>query len=89
MSERKEALFKIIVAVVTGLILWAWGYLTIVLTIVNWLIALFANRRNKSIAEFIEYWNTTTYTFYRYISGVANERPFPFTSIQRISKFKK
>lgn len=88
MTERKEALFRILVAIVTGIILWAWAYLTIALVLINWLVALFSNKRSKPIAEFVEYWNTTAYTFYRYISGVTNQRPFPFTQMQRLSKFK-
>ncbi len=88
MSERKEALFRILVAVVSGIILYLWMYLTAALTIVNWLVALFAGKRNMSIAEFVEYWNTESYKFSRYISGVVNIRPFPFTKVERISKFK-
>ena len=88
-SERKEGWFRLIVLVVTGVILWAWGYLVAVLAIVHWLIMIFAGKRNKGIAEFLEYWNTTSYQFYRYLTGVTNERPFPFSSVQRLSKFKK
>ena len=29
-----------------------------------------------------------SYRFYRYSSGVSNQRPFPFTNAERISKFK-
>ena len=29
--------------------------------LVNWLVALFAAKRNKGIAEFCEYWNTESY----------------------------
>lgn len=89
MNERKEAFFKIIVTIVSGIILYLWAYLIIALTIVNWLIAIFANKRNKEIAEFCEYWNTESYKFYKYLTGVTNDRPFPFTNVERISKFKK
>ena len=89
MNERKEALFRLLVFIVTGIILWAWAYLVGVLAFVHWIIVLVTNKRNKDIAEFLEYWSTTSYNFYRYMTGMSNERPFPFTDLNKISKFKK
>ena len=88
-SERKEAWFRIIVAIVSGIILGVWKALIIILGIVNWLIVVFSGKRNKELAEFSEYWNTETYKFIRYLTFVSNKRPFPFTSMERISKFEK
>ncbi len=88
-KERKEALFRIVVCIVSGVILYVWAYLSYILIIVNWLIALISGKRNKDLAEFIEYWSTSLYMFMRYMSGLTNERPFPFKSLQRISKFEK
>ena len=87
MSERKEAWFRIIVAIVSGIILGVWSYLILILGIVNWFIVVFSGRRNKSLAMFSEYWNTETYKYYRYLTFVNNRRPFPFTSMERMSKF--
>ena len=88
-SERKEIFMRIIVAIVTGIILSLWRYIIFVLAIVHWFIVLFSGKRNKGIAEFSEYWNTETYRYIRYLTFVTNERPFPFTEMQRISKFTK
>jgi len=89
MSERREAWFRILVFFVSGIILAVWGYLIILLIIVNWFITIFSKERNKDIAEFCEYWNTETYRFIQYMTFVNNERPFPFTEIRRIGKFEK
>ena len=88
-SERKEVFFRILVIVISGIILSIWSYLTYILVFVNWLIALFAGHRNKELAEFIEYWNSEMYLFARYLSGVSNERPFPFNDLRRISRFEE
>lgn len=88
-GERKEALMRIIVAIVTGVILYLWGYVIIFTTILNWLVALIVAKRSRGLAEFSEYWNTESYKFYRYMTGVSNVRPFPFSSIERISEFEK
>ena len=87
-SERVEALMRIVVGIVTGIILSLWRYLICLLAIVNWLIAIFTDKRNKELAEFSEYWNTEIYRFAKYMTFVTNERPFPFTTMQKISKFE-
>ena len=87
-SERKEAWFRIIVAIITGIILAIWEYLILILGIINWLIVVFSGKRKKSLAEFSEYWNTEYYKFYRYLTFVSNKRPFPFSELERISKFQ-
>ena len=89
MTERKEAWMRIIVAIITGIILGIWGYLIAIIGIINWLITVFTGKRNKDLAEFCEPWNTEMYKFYRYLTFISNKRPFPFTSIEKMSKFEK
>ena len=55
LTERKEAWFRIIVLIVSGIILELWGYLIVVLAVINWLITIFSGKRNKGIANFSEY----------------------------------
>ena len=89
MSERKEALMRIVVLVVTGIILVAWGYLIRVLALFNFIYILFTKKRMKDFANMCEVWNTQWYVFQRYLLFVTNYRPFPFNKIEKsISKFK-
>ena len=88
-NERKEAWFRIIVAIVSGIILGIWKYLIFILAIVNWFIVIFSGKRNKELADFCEYWNTEMYKFVRYMTFISNKRPFPFSSMEKISKFEK
>lgn len=89
LSERKEAWFRIIVFIVSGIILAVWRILIKILVVVNWFITVFSGKRNKELADFCEYWNTEVYKFVRYITFVSNKRPFPFTNMQKMSKFEK
>jgi len=89
LSERQEAWFRIIVLIISGIVLAVWRYLIFVLAIINWLIVVVSGKRNKELAEFCEYWNTEIYRYIRYLTLVTNERPFPFSNMQRISKFVK
>ncbi|MBS3073127.1 DUF4389 domain-containing protein [Candidatus Pacearchaeota archaeon] len=88
MSERKEAWFRIIVAIISGIILGIWKILVIVLLVLNWIIVVFSGKRNKGMADICEYWNTETYKYIRYLTFVSNKRPFPFSEVERMTKFE-
>ncbi len=87
-NERKEAWFRIIVAIVTGIILELWEYLITAFAIINWFIVVFSGKRNRELAEFSEYFNTELYKYSRYLTFMSNKRPFPFSSLERISEFE-
>lgn len=90
MGERSEALIRIIVLVVTGIILGIWKTLIQFLTAIHWIMVIFTGKRNQGLAEFSEIWNTQMYIFLRYMTFVSNKRPFPFNSIEKnISKYEK
>ena len=87
LSERKEAWFRIIVLIVSGIVLGVWNILIRVLAFVHWIIVVFSGKRNAELANFSEYWNTEAYKFVRYLTFVTNSRPFPFSKMERFSKF--
>ena len=87
-NERKELLFRIIVGIVSFIILSLWKILIQILAIVNWIVTLFSGKRNKEMADLCEYWNTEVYKFMRYMTLVTNDRPFPFSDVEKMSKFK-
>ena len=90
MNERTEALMRIVVGIVSGIILGLWKALIQILGVVHWIIAIITGKRNKDLAEFSEIWNTQIYIFLRYMTFVTNEMPFPFESLTKnMSKFKK
>ena len=90
MNERTEALMRIIVLIVSGIILVVWRYLIVALMIVNFIYTLFVGKRIREIANMSEIWNTQWYTFQRYLIFLRNERPFPFRSLTKnMSEFGK
>lgn len=88
-SERKEGWMRILVAIISGIILSVWGYIIFIIAVINWIIVVFSGKRNKSLAEFCEPWNTEYYKYYRYLTFVSNKRPFPFSNVERLSKYEK
>jgi len=90
MSERTEALMRIVVGIVSGIILGVWKYLIVVFLLANFIYTLFSGKRLKELAEMSEIWNTQWYIFQRYMVFENNKRPFPFMHLSRsISKFEK
>ena len=88
MTERKEAWFRIIVLVISGIVLGIWKALIQFLTVIHWIYVVFKGRRSRKLVEFCEIWNTQLYVFLRYMTFVSNERPFPFRDLTKsFSKF--
>jgi len=86
-SERKEAWFRILVCIVSGIILSIWKTLVSIIAVVHWFIVVFGGRRDKGLADFCEYWNSEIYRFVRYMTFETNERPFPFSEMVKTGKF--
>lgn len=82
-KERQEGWMRIIVLIISGAILWIWGYVILLLVIINFISTIFSGKRNKEIAEFCGVWNTQVYTFIEYMTFFTNKRPFPFEKIEK------
>lgn len=90
MTERKEALMRIVVGIISGIVLGVWKFLIQIFAIINFIITLFTNKRNKELANFSEIWNTQMYDYLKYMTFVNNDRPFPFKELKKsITKFEK
>lgn len=81
MSERKEALMRILVGIVSGIIIGIWKLVVDLVSIFHWFYVIFTGKRNKGIAEFCNLWTTQVYRFVRYMTFTTNSRPFPFSDI--------
>ena len=89
MGERLEALMRIVVAIITGIILVIWKALIDLFGLINLIWTLISGKRIKELANLSEIWNTQQYAYSRYLRFVTNERPFPFGPLMKsISKFK-
>tara|TARA_Y100000310_G_scaffold7303_1_gene8003 strand:+ start:86 stop:358 length:273 start_codon:yes stop_codon:yes gene_type:complete len=90
MSERAEALMRIIVIIVTGIILGIWKILIQIFIVINFIWTIISGSRIRDLAELSEMWNTQIYVFLRYITFVSNERPMPFNKMTKnFSKYEK
>ncbi len=88
-NERIELLWRILIALISGLVLAVWRWVIVFVAIIQWFGVLFSGQRNKDLAEFCEYWNSETYRYIKYLTFVTNERPFPFNPLRVLSKYEK
>ena len=90
MTERSEALVRIPVIIISGIVLAIWKSLVHLIAILHWFVVIFTNKRSKELADFCEIWNTQLYIFVKYLTFVSNKRPFPFGHlVKNTSKFGK
>jgi hypothetical protein len=88
-KERGEALMRIVVGIVSGIILYVWGYVILLFFIINLIYTLIKGNRMRELADMSEIWSTQMYTFYKYMTFMTNTRPFPFESLEpSMNKFE-
>jgi hypothetical protein len=87
--ERKEALMRIVIGIISGIIIYIWTYIIFAFIIANLFYTLIKGRRSKDISYLCEIYNTQIYSFWRYMTFVSNKRPFPFENLMKnMSKFE-
>ena len=84
----KKKKFLFFLAMVYLILSSFWTYVIFAFIVVNLVYTLIKGKRSKEIAELCETYNTQLYVFWRYMTFVSNERPFPFESLTKnLSKF--
>ena len=78
MSERTEALLRIVVGIVGMVVVYFWRILVQVVIILHWIIVIITGKRNADLAKFTNYYTTFYYNYLRYITFATNKRVFPF-----------
>lgn len=81
MPERTEALMRIAVGIISGIIIGVWKILVSLIIIIHWFYVLFAGKRSKTLAEFCNLWAAQVYRLIRYMAFATNSRPFPFSEL--------
>ena len=80
-NQRKEGLIRILVAIASGIIFYVWGWLILVLTVINLIFVLISGKKIKEFEGFCEEFSKEINTFIRYLIFTTDERPFPFKKI--------
>ncbi|HKZ33946.1 MAG TPA: DUF4389 domain-containing protein [Candidatus Nanoarchaeia archaeon] len=89
-AERKEALMRILILIVSGTILTVWRIFIYLIIFMQLVYVLITGRRMRNLAVWGETWNTQWYIFQKYIIFLDNRRPFPFGKLEKnMDEFEK
>lgn len=82
-SERKEALVRIPVGIISYIILHFWTILVFILVLFQLAYVIITGKRNKPVATFCNQYIAYLYTVWRYLAFTTDSRPFPFNDFQK------
>ena len=81
--ERLEALMRLLVLIVGGIILGIWEIVIDVVVVIHWIWVIITGKRVKGLARFCQIWNVNLYKFLKYVTFVSDKRPFPFGKLEK------
>jgi hypothetical protein len=82
-KNRRDGWMRIPVGIVSGAVIWVWGYLIGLFFIINFICKIFSGKTIKDLSRMSETWNTHNYYFMRYMTFCTDEKPFPFESLKK------
>jgi len=80
-SERMEALMRIVVGIISGMILGIWKFFISIISMIHWFYVVIVGKRNPEISRLSNQYCTQAYKYVRYMTFVTNERVFPFEQL--------
>lgn len=84
MGERIEALVRIPLAIIYGIITGIWGFFAELAAIVNWFYALISGKRSETLADFVNQFVAYSYDVNRYLYMTTNKRAWPIEGELRV-----
>ena len=74
---------RIPVFIVSGIMLYVWGFFVLVFSLAQFIIILIDDKKNKELARICRLFNIQAYDFFNYITFVSERKPFPFGHLQK------
>jgi Domain of unknown function (DUF4389) len=86
MKSKRNIWMRIPVFIVSGTILYVWGFFSLIFSLVQLVLILSKNKKEKELSNISSMFNDQIYCFFRYTSFVSEEKPFPFGEIKKGKK---
>jgi len=83
MSNKKEIWMRIPVFIVSATILKVWGFFILILALVQFVLILSGNKKEKEFLSMSTMFSEQFYCFIKYITFISEEKPFPFSKIKK------
>jgi D-alanyl-lipoteichoic acid acyltransferase DltB (MBOAT superfamily) len=81
--KSKEVWMRIPVFIISGIILYVWGFFVLCFCLAQFILILVDDKKNKELVHMCRLFNIQAYDFMNYITFVSERRPFPFGHLQK------
>lgn len=79
----KNVWMRIPVFIISGVILYVWGFFVLCFCIAQFVIILVEDKKSKELVHLCRLFNIQAYDFMNYITFVSERRPFPFGPLEK------
>ncbi|MFA5071454.1 MAG: DUF4389 domain-containing protein [Candidatus Pacearchaeota archaeon] len=81
--NKKELWMRIPVFILSGVILYVWGFFILIFALAQLVLLLVEGKKEKEFAHISFMFSNQIYTFFKYITFLSDERPFPFSKMKK------
>ena len=81
--NKKEIWMRIPVFILLGVILYVWGFFILIFSLVQLVVLLTEGKKEKEFSHISSMFSNQIYIFFKYITFLSNERPFPFRKLKK------
>jgi hypothetical protein len=86
MKSKRNIWMRIPVFILSGAILYVWGFFVLIFSLVQLVLMLTEKKKEKEILNISSMFSNQVYCFFKYISFISEEKPFPFGEIKKGKK---
>jgi hypothetical protein len=77
-EKKKEVWMRIPIFIVSGIILHIWGFFIFIFALVQLILILAKNKKEKELLKMCNVYLIQLYIFMKYVTFLSDNRPFPF-----------
>jgi hypothetical protein len=81
--NKRELWTRIPVFILSGAILYVWGFFTLIFSLAQFVFILIGDKKEKEFLHISNLFSKQIYTFFKYITFLSDERPFPFSKMKK------
>lgn len=81
--NKRELWMRIPVFILSGVILDVWGFFVLIFSLAQLVLLLVEGKKEKEFTHISSMFSNQIYTFFKYITFLSDERPFPFSKIKK------
>ncbi len=88
-KNKGEVWMRIPVFIISGIILYVWGFFIFCFTIAQFVLILLKGKREKELLKMSNIYLVQLHIFIRYVTFLSDKRPFPFGELEKEIKKEK